>query len=75
MLPDAIGDVLDSTHLLQRALSERLTLEAARIIVQRRLSDVLTSSRHLNWTPAYPQEDILHRAISVILAQEVSFGR
>jgi hypothetical protein len=68
--PDARGDVLDSTHLLQKTLSDRLTLEAARIVVQRKLPEVLTDSTHLSRTPAYPQEDILYRAISLILEQE-----
>jgi hypothetical protein len=69
--PDARGKVLDSTHMLQRSMAEQLTLEAARIVVQRKLSEALANLGEPSRAPAYPQEDILYRALAMILEQPI----
>jgi len=67
--PEPHDDVIDSTHVLENILMERLTVPAARFVIKRFLPKALKQGSAAEASPPRRGENLLHRAITVILGQ------
>ena len=65
--PEPHDEVLDSTHLLETAFIEEMTVPAARIVIERMLPTTLNSTGKID---SQERPNLLSRAVSLLLEQD-----